>query len=281
MDFFCSAFFIQIILLPLLISQVIKLSCAQKWWSNVSDAGDLFFFCLISVFWLGMNNSIRELVAERTPGRCLERLECVSMSSYIFSKLIWILLMCAVQTAIFSALTFSFAYHPKVTSTQYPVVYWSYQMYLILWGTSLIGAWIALAVSAFFKDSSPAVAMLPIILIPILLFSKPVMNDHDKEKNLSVAITCYDYSPCCSPLDLFNKVNEFNVDKHKYKRALDKPEESTEAEIKNQKDLMDESRAAISKSMPGCLKTHVVCFLIAIMVTVFFQRRNELEWEGR
>lgn len=284
LDFFRSACCIQLLALPVLISLAIKLSCASKWWSCIEDAGDLFFFCLISAFWLGMNNSIRELVSERIPWRCLERLECVSRTSYLVSKLVWILLLCAVQTSIFSILTFCFVDWNFFVPTQWsgtsnsPVVCWSFEMFWILLGTSLIGAWIALAVSSIFKESTPAISMLPIILLPVLLFSEPVMHGNDYEKNLSIAVFCYDYSPCAAPLSLIKNVNEYNYFCIECKKYCDNGETHMEETFKNFK---TKSSDAIHKVRPWVWKTIAIYFAIFISITIVFQIINEHKWEGR
>ena len=44
---------------------------------------------------------------------------------------------------------------------------------------------------------------------------------------------------------------------------------------------LEEQQQSVSTSIFKCWKTQAFCFLITIIATVFFQRKNELDWEGR
>ena len=287
-DFLFSSFNIQMLLLPLLISQVIKLSCAQKWWDYM-NVGDMFFFCLISVFWLGMNNSIKELVSERTPGRCLERLEGVTIWPYIGSKLLWISFLCALQTGIFSALTFGFDYlPPNAYVGRDSGVCWSIGMYFILLEISLIGASVALFISSICKNYNFAVFTLPIILIPVLLFSKPVMEGNNSEKNLRPAVWCYNVSPCTAPLILIKNLNQWNYDviqcnniheKWKNEKDAEAKKELSREECNYKEEFIPNIRNNYYESSRSVLLT--LFYFLLIPLTFICQVLNEKHWEGR
>lgn len=68
-----SNFFIQLFLQPFLVAFVLKMACAYNLVSS-DGSKEVLFFSAVAVFWLGINNSVRELVKERIPWRCLERL---------------------------------------------------------------------------------------------------------------------------------------------------------------------------------------------------------------
>ena len=77
---------------------MLRFSCADRF---ISYDDDLVFFCAVAVFWLDMNNAIRELVKERVPIRCLERLRGVKLGSYLGAKIFWMISLCAIQTILF------------------------------------------------------------------------------------------------------------------------------------------------------------------------------------
>lgn len=169
---------LQLVFQPILIAFVIKLACAEKIFGSSSadsstELEQTYFFSLISMFWLGMNNSVRELVSQRYPGRCLERLEQVPLSVYLLSKWFIMSLICLIQTALFSIVLFSPFIQPPVKDASNQLAI-SPSVFLIFFGISIIGCLIGLMVSAYYKSQTSAVAMLPIIVIPVILLSKPV-----------------------------------------------------------------------------------------------------------
>ena len=174
----------QLAIQPILIALVIKLACAGKFFDN-GGLSDTFFFCLMSMFWLGMNNSVRELVSQRAPGRCLERLEQVPMSVYLSSKWIWMAIICTIQTALFTQVLYLPILQLPVVEPQKYLLTFSWEIVGVFWGMSVIGYLIGLTVSAFFKTQTAAVAMLPIIVIPVILLSHPVIRHSSAEPNFT------------------------------------------------------------------------------------------------
>lgn len=197
-DFWQSSLFIQLLLQPLLIACVIKLAyaagfCAGTFANSAVaqvDAKKLFFFCLVVVFWLGLNNAIRELVYERVPARCLERLRRVRCSSYLIAKTIWTTGMCFVQTLLFF-LFLLIPLHFKVlkpdTSYVNPL---AWAMFVILCLICFTGGWLGLAISSIFKKENAAVGLLPIIMIPILFFSHLIINNSNSAEYVH-AVPCH------------------------------------------------------------------------------------------
>ena len=179
-DFLHSVLFMQLLVQPILVALVLKLACAYDF-TNPGGSGHrrLYFFFSVAVFWLGMNGAIRELVKERTPWRCLERLAHVSMSGYLLSKVLWEQLLCAVQVGVFSFCIFGLPgatiLNPKVSFDDSLPFMWTtvFALYLIC----SLGTWIALGISAGCKKENTAVGWLPIIIIPVLFFSEPIIND--------------------------------------------------------------------------------------------------------
>lgn len=275
-DFCFSRFCILFLLQPFLISQVIKLACAQKFYQNL-DVRDVIFFCILSVFWLGLNQAIREFVSERVPHRCLERLEQVSFGSYIVSKLIWTSCLCLIQTWIFSLFFFGLPHFPVVwrsPDSPHELVYvWTFGQSAVLFLVCLLGAWIALAISAFFKNENSAVGMLPIILIPILLFSFSVIKNNDSWQRFysdttsdecsPIAVFGEWISPCHPPLVVMNVLRE--------KHRLAENEGTGNARL----------HARLQNGTLWLCGSSLLWFLVSLFFIIQFQYRNELAWKGR
>lgn len=251
LGFLQSALFIQLIVQPILVALAIKVSCAYKM-TNDLDYKDVLFFCAISVFWLGLNNTIRELVRERVPWRCLERMAQIGTTGYLLSKLLWSGFVCILQIAIFAFCIYGIASVPLKSGGSH-VVNFTAGTFFILSATGFLGALIGLAISAFFKRENAAVSLLPIVLIPVLFFSLPIVRDEGKDSKLAEAIV--EIMPCHAPQVLMDKIDD-----------AEQPD-STEKVVP-----ADWCRAA---RVPGLYA------LFALGMMIYFQNKREREWNGR
>lgn len=279
-EFFFSPLFILLIFQPLLIAMAIKLSCAYKLYDS-EGVSDVFFFCAISLFWLGLNNSVRELVSERAPGRCLERLEQLGSASYLSSKLIWGMGLCLFQTALFCAVFWGFPHFTCTGVTRENHLCWTIFLPLILYSVCLLGACCALAISAFFKNENAAVGMLPIILIPILLFSYPVIKERSNEfidkaepqRNYNDMAVYLEWGmPCFQPMVLMKQTNEYYF--QRYLEGKKKPSERNNV-------LIQEAEKSMTKKLLYFSLTVIPYFVVSLTGMVLFQRHNETSWKGR
>ncbi|MBQ6705478.1 MAG: ATP-binding cassette domain-containing protein [Opitutales bacterium] len=251
LGFLQSTFFIQLIVQPILVALAIKVSCAYKMTTD-SDYKDVLFFCAISVFWLGLNNTIRELVRERVPWRCLERMAQVSTTGYLLSKLLWNSFVCVLQIAIFALCIYGIASVPLKSGGSH-VVSFTAGTFFILSATGFLGALIGLAISAFFKRENAAVSLLPIVLIPVLFFSQPIVRDDGNSPKLASAIV--EIMPCHAPQVLMDKIDD-----------AEQPDSGKQVVP------VDWFRAA---RVPGLYA------LFALGVMIYFQNKREHEWNGR
>lgn len=183
-EFFQSSFFIQLLLQPFLIAMVIKLAYAVGFVTGKDgvaasvDIKNLFFFCPVVVFWLGVNGAIRELVHERVPTRCLERLEGIGISSYLSAKVLWTAGMSMLQTTLFYLFIRIPIYFPVLNpdTPKYsnPL---SFTCFLIFVMICMTGGLLGLSISAYFKQEKAAIGLLPIIMVPIFFFSHSIINN--------------------------------------------------------------------------------------------------------
>ena len=313
-----SAALIQLVLQPVLIALVLKFSCASYFYVG-NDHKKIFFFSAIAVFWLGLNSAIRELVRERTPWRCLERLEHISLISYLSSKVIWTILLSVIQVSVFSAVLYGF----PCVQTEEVRLYWELNnvfkyedsagfvfsplIAFVLLSVCIMGAWIALAVSAFFKKENPAVGLLPIILIPVLFFSQPIMLDdnfdyypalpveHIHGQNEGTCQVCISRKNEADAKGSYLKTSngQYSTAALKIKRLMPCHEPQIFMEqIHNEinKEIDKEQAGSISAAQESdSLKKarfrmirNTLCYmLLALMLMIVFQYNNEKKWEGR
>ena len=273
--FWTSGCFIQMILQPFLVALVLKMACAYDLVSS-DGAKEVLFFASVAVFWLGINNSVRELVRERIPWRCLERLERIFVSSYLAGKLSWATLMCLLQSSIFALFFFGILpQFPLANPNTDPgsELLLTGELFGVLFLVSVTGAWIGLAISAIFKKENAAVGLLPVILIPVLFFSQPIIrNDNysdgllasgsgksgdDSGNYAPVAVAVQRIMPCHAPEVLMDRLNGLRLGNRKVT-----PEKLREA---------------------WCETILILGAYLALSLAlmILFQIRNEKEWEGR
>ena len=206
--FWISACFIQLLLQPILIASVLKFACARFFeGTEALNRFDLCFFSCLAVFWLGLNDAIRELVRERIPWRCLERLEKVSMTAYVGAKLSWTALLAVAETLIFYLIVYELSPVSVISpgAKVQPIVL-GFAGFLILCWVCIVGAWIGLAISAVFTSEKAAIAMLPIVVVPVLFFSSPIIGiTHKDDLCNEVAVSNMKWMPCYEPAEYLTR----------------------------------------------------------------------------
>lgn len=299
-DFWQSNVFIQLLLQPMLIAVVIKLAYAQGFCAvkeaiagDSDDVRKLFFFCAVVVFWLGLNNSIRELVHERVPMRCLERLEHLSVWNYLIAKIIWSVDLCLMQTLLFM-------FFMKIHITNFKVLNHNFQNYInplsmivfiVLCLVCIVGGLIGLAISSMFKNENAAIGLLPIIMVPVFFFSYPIINNDnfDKYNYLLIpqipteenreggafyneqAIYLETLNPCHTPQLLMDKLNNDAI-----RMAIS----SKEIE---ERGITDNKTNIVNRFDDWMRMLFILGFwgTISIVLMFIFQDKNEKEWDGR
>jgi hypothetical protein len=125
----------------------------------------LLFLLALSSVWFGCSNSVRELVKERAI-YMRERLMGLGVLPYVCSKLVVLLALAAVQCAIFLAILDGWFGIPGSAAALFGGIV------LI----SLVGILLGLAVSAAAGTADRAMSLLPILLIPQVLFTSPAVQ---------------------------------------------------------------------------------------------------------
>jgi ABC-type multidrug transport system ATPase subunit/ABC-type multidrug transport system permease subunit len=115
------------------------------------------FLMVVAAIWFGCNNAARDIVGEWTIYK-RERMVTLKLFPYVFSKLAVLLGLCIFQVGSMLAIVyFSCGLHSNFG--------WDF---LVLLLASMIGAGLGLAISALSKTNESAIAMLPLVLLPII-----------------------------------------------------------------------------------------------------------------
>jgi len=138
--------------------------CAVVWGSLQEDTPSLYFVMVLSCVWFGCINACREIVKER-PIIERERLFGLSLPAYVWSKYSVLAVLGLIQ-----ALMLQFA------------IEWTLALRgafllqtLALWQASLCGTAMGLLISALMRSQDRAVAVVPLLIIPQILFSEFVI----------------------------------------------------------------------------------------------------------
>jgi ABC-type multidrug transport system ATPase subunit len=146
-------------LLIILVNFPIKLPA-----SSANDFGDLavklpviHFLMVVAAVWFGCNNAARDVVGEWTVYK-RERMVTLKLVPYVFSKLTVLLGLCTFQCGSMLAIVhFTCGLHGSFLSA-----------FAVLLLASMVGATLGLCVSAISRTTESAIALLPVVLLPII-----------------------------------------------------------------------------------------------------------------
>lgn len=138
----------------------------------------LFIFSCIAI-WIGLSNAIREIVKE-TAIYFRERLLNLGLLPYLTSKLIIRGGLALVQTLLISAVVLLVFKAPQSTLISWPLGFAITTFLTLLASTSL-----SLMLSAFVKTENEGNGILPLIMIPQIIFSGVLFTLEDWSSKLS------------------------------------------------------------------------------------------------
>jgi hypothetical protein len=128
----------------------------------------LLFLVATTAIWVGSIDASREVIKEKSVF-LRERAVGVKLSSYLFSKLVVLFGLAAVQTTLLTLIVFAF--HPLKDSPGGALL----AVYLILLMTAFVSVGVGLLVSASVNTQDQATSFIPLVLIPQLLFAGAVV----------------------------------------------------------------------------------------------------------
>ncbi len=168
--------FIEAPLLALIIAFILRHTTTATYsYHNNNNVFIYVFVSLIAFIFLGMSNSIEEILGER---RIVlrERLMNLKMSSYLFSKIITLCFFGLVQATLYHA----------IASLILGIQGLGLASIIYFFLASLVGNSIGLFCSAFIKDSRAIINLLPLILIPQIIFGGAVIEFERMNRNLTL-----------------------------------------------------------------------------------------------
>ena len=143
----------------LLLGQPLLIATLVAWVSN--DRSLSLFFAYLATLWFGCSNAAQEVVKE-LPIYRRERLVGVSTHTYLTSKYLFLASITTLQSLLLY-LVILFASGGRDGSVSLQII--------ALFGTALAGVGIGLVISTLARTPMQAVILVPIVLIPQILFS--------------------------------------------------------------------------------------------------------------
>jgi ABC-type multidrug transport system permease subunit len=131
-------------------------------WGNIEKANEqLYFVMVLSMVWIGCMNASREIVKERALF-LRERMFNLEVGAYLYSKMRVLGLLDTVQVVAYSAIVY------KYLDVRVPI---GWLLINLLFAT-LCGTCLGLLISSAVRRSDRAVAIVPLVIIPQLIFSE-------------------------------------------------------------------------------------------------------------
>ncbi len=166
----------------------------------------LLFVVVISSIWFGIINASREIVAEKSIYE-RERMIGIKLFPYILSKFFVLSLLCAVQSIALVGIieaVLGLNFNDELSSAL-----------LLTFLVSLGGLSIGLLVSTIAKSQAQALALVPIILLPMIIFAGGMMTVKQMGDS-TVALSLAQVTPTKWALEEMTKIyqNQSNEDKY-------------------------------------------------------------------
>lgn len=146
----------------LLVQAPILAGLAVLVWGNVGKANAaLYFVMTLSAIWIGCMDSCREIVKER-PLFLREKMAGLDVGAYLYSKLRVLSLLSVVQGVTYAVIVYKFV-------DVHVAIGW---LILNLVASTLCGMCLGLLVSSVVNRSDYAVGLVPLVILPQILFSE-------------------------------------------------------------------------------------------------------------
>ncbi|HNQ43211.1 MAG TPA: ATP-binding cassette domain-containing protein, partial [Candidatus Cloacimonadota bacterium] len=168
--------FIEAPLLALVISFILRHTTSGSY--AYADNNNIFIYIFVAVItfiFLGMSNSIEEILAERKI-ILRERLMNLKMSYYLISKLTTLGIFSFIQALLFHQIA------AMVLGIR--GLFWINIAYLFL--ASLTGFSLGMLCSAFIREGRTVINILPLILIPQIIFGGAVIEFERMNRSLTI-----------------------------------------------------------------------------------------------
>lgn len=146
----------------LLIQAPLLAAMAAAVWSNIGQAtASLYFVMTLSAFWLGCSDACREIVKERALF-LRERMVNLEVGAYLYSKMRVLALLNIVQVVTYALIVWNWV------DVRVPIGW----LMISLMFTAFCGTALGLLISASVEKSDYAVGLVPLVILPQILFSE-------------------------------------------------------------------------------------------------------------
>lgn len=153
----------------LLLQAPLLAALAVMVWGNLGRATEsLYFVMTLSMLWVGCMDGCREIVKER-PLFLREKMAGLNLAGYLYSKVRVLGLLAAVQAFTYSLIIYNYI-DARVG------VGW---IVIVMLAVTVCGVCLGLLISAFVKRSDYAVGIVPLVIIPQILFSEFAISKDD------------------------------------------------------------------------------------------------------
>ena len=237
--------------IPLLVAAILTWAC-KPMFGKGGDQETICFCMAVALFWLGLSGTVRNLVTERVPKRCLDRMRGMPLAGYFAAHAAFAFGIAGLQAFLFTTVVFAFRYF------RYDGVYFSFcaapAFLFVLWFVAFAGGCLGLAVSAAAKKEIQAVWALPLVAILALFLSKPVLERKGQPL----------------PTGALRAMERIMPTLH--------TQECLYGELGRYRDKNPETNAS---KWRWFLATAAGYPLVFLPLAFFFQDRREKEWDGR
>ncbi|HUU56696.1 MAG TPA: ABC transporter permease, partial [bacterium] len=131
----------------------------------------VLFMLVLSALWFGTNNAAREISKERSVYK-RERMVFLKLGPYVLSKFAVLAVLCFLQCSAMLLIVRGFLRLPGDFAQ-------ILQILMVLFLTALVGTAMGLLISALVRTSNVAVGLVPIVLIPQIIFGGLVRPPED------------------------------------------------------------------------------------------------------
>ncbi|MCL2064133.1 MAG: ABC transporter ATP-binding protein [Candidatus Cloacimonetes bacterium] len=170
----------QVIVLAMLIAFILRLAPANEAYSfnqNI-NIGIFIFISVIIFIFLGMSNSMEEILSEKK-NFIREKMLNIKVSYFLSSKISVLCLFSAFQVAIYLLIANAIL----AIEGMFPI-YFTY-----LFVASLIGCSLGVFISTFLSDSKSLINIIPLILIPQIIFGGAIIEYEKMNRQITLIDT--------------------------------------------------------------------------------------------
>ncbi|MBA4015600.1 MAG: hypothetical protein C0483_00280 [Pirellula sp.] len=144
---------------------------SESWLRTTGATAVTVFLLCLSSLWFGCSNAVREIVGEWAIFQ-RERMVNLQLPAYVASKLIVGAILCTIQCAVLLiAARWGCGLRAPIASS-----------FLIMMLTACTGVGIGLIISAVARTQEVAMALLPLVLIPMVIFGGTLLPIHDMQR---------------------------------------------------------------------------------------------------